>query len=91
MTVTVHNDTGRSITPHFMVDVDEAHPAGFWYPAHHRTFSLGPHGSSRVTLYPASYTGSPLHGSHWLVEAYTSSPEALSTSTPQLWRLGPLQ
>ena len=37
---------------------------------------------------PGSYAGSPLHGSHWLVEAYTSSPEALSTSTPQLWRLG---
>ena len=91
VTVTVHNYTGRSVTPHFMVDLDETHPTGFWYPAHHRAFSLAPHGSSRVTLYPASYTGSPLHGSHWLVEAYTSSPEALSTSTPQLWRLGPLQ
>lgn len=91
VTVTVRNDTDRSVTPHFMVDVADTHPAGFWHPAHDRNFSLGPHRSSRVTLYPASFTGSPLHGSRWLVEAYTTSPDALSTSTPQLWRLGPLQ
>ena len=91
VTVVVHNDTDHSVIPHFMVDIADTHPAGFWYPAHHRTFAVGPHGTSRVTLYPASYTGSPLHGSHWLVEAYTSSPEALSTSSPQLWRLGPPQ
>jgi hypothetical protein len=91
VTVTVHNNTDRNLTPHFMINIADTHPAGFWYPAHHRTFSLGPHRSSRVTLYPGSYAGSPLHGSHWLVEAYTSSPATLSTSTPQLWRLGPIQ
>ena len=91
VTVIVHNNTDRSVTPHFMVGIADTNPSGFWNPAHHRMFALGPHSWSRVTLYPASYTGSPLHGSHWLVEAYTSSPEALSTSTPQLWRLGPAQ
>jgi hypothetical protein len=44
-----------------------------------------------VTLYPTLYTGAPAHGSYWLVEAYTSSPEGLSTSNIQLWRLGKAQ
>jgi uncharacterized membrane protein len=88
VTVTVHNRTGGTVVPHFMVDVDDAHPDGFWYPAPRRPFELGPHASATVTLRPTTYAGAPTHGSRWLVEAYTSSPEALSTSPIQIWRLG---
>jgi hypothetical protein len=91
VTVVVHNRTGRPVVPHFMVDIADTHPAGFWYPAHHRSVVIGPHDSSQVTLYPTSYIGSPEHGSHWLVEAFTSTPGALSTSVPQVWRLGRVQ
>jgi hypothetical protein len=71
-----------------MVSTGNANPDGFWYPAHRRPFVLGPHRASTVTVYPSSASGAPHHGSHWLVVAYTSSPDALSTSPLQFWRLG---
>ena len=88
VTVAVHNSTGHTVTPHFMVTVGSGHPDGFWYLAHRRQVVLHPHSSVIVTLYPTLYTGAPAHGSYWLMEAYTSSPEGLSTSNIQLWRLG---
>ncbi len=88
VTLTVHNTTGGSVTPHFMVSMGSPHPDGFWYPVDHRPFVLGPHGSATVTIAPSTYTSAPLHGTHWLVLAYTASPEALSTSPLQFWKLG---
>ena len=88
VTVDVQNATGGTVVPHFMVTFGNAHPSGFWITADSRPVVLGPHGSAVVTLHPPAYTGAPSHGSYWLVQAYTSSPEALSTSPLQHWRLG---
>ncbi len=49
---------------------------------------LGAGGTATVTLRPEEFTWSPAHGAHWLVEAYTTSPNALSTSPLQVWSLG---
>jgi uncharacterized membrane protein len=88
VTVDVHNTTDQEVVPHFMVTISSAHPDGFWHTASHRPVVLGPHASVVVTLHPPAYAGAPGHGSFWLVAAYTSSPEALSTTPLQLWRLG---
>jgi uncharacterized membrane protein len=88
VTVAIDNSTGHTVTPHFMVTIGSGHPDGFWFLAHHRQVVLRPHTSVTVTLYPTLFTGAPAHDSYWLVEAYTSSPEGLSTSNLQLWRLG---
>jgi hypothetical protein len=90
VTVEVRNTTDMTVTPHFMVNVGSVHPDGFWLTADHRPVVLGPGASTTVTLYPSHYETAPTHGTYWLVEAYTSSPEALSTSPLQLWRLGKL-
>jgi uncharacterized membrane protein len=89
VTVTVENLTGSTLTPHFMVALGSAHPTGFWTPTTGPgPFKLGPGATATVTLRPNSYTWSPTHGAYWLVEAYTVSPDALSTSPVQLWTLG---
>ena len=87
--VTVRNLTDRAITPHFAVDLGSSHPSGFWTPpGGGPPLVLGPGGSATVTLQPPGFTWSPLHGAHWLVEAYSASPDALSTSKLQTWTLG---
>ena len=89
VTVTVHNPTGQRFTPHFLVAIDSSHPSGFWTqvsPA--GQLALGPGATATVTLRPNEFTWSPAHGAHWLVEAYTTSPDALSTSALQVWTLG---
>ncbi|HEV3132288.1 MAG TPA: hypothetical protein VGY51_10035 [Acidimicrobiales bacterium] len=91
VTVRVHNVSGRSVTPHFMVTIGGSHPTGFWSPATRGPVVIGPGASATVTIRPNDYTWSPNRGTYWLVEAYTSSPNALSTSPPQFWRLGRAQ
>jgi uncharacterized membrane protein len=88
VTVDVHNTTDQTVVPHFMVTIGSAHPDGFWHTASRRPVVLGPHASAVVTLHPPVYAGAPGHGSFWLVAAYTSSPDALSTTPLQLWHLG---
>jgi uncharacterized membrane protein len=88
VTVTVDNQTASTVTPHFMVIVGSGHPSGYWTRSDHRPVVLPPHGAATVTLYPPVYIGAPNHGDHWLVAAYTSTPEALSTSPLQFWKLG---
>lgn len=89
VTVTVHNSGGQRVTPRFMVVLDSSHPSGFWTPARrHSPLVLGAGQTATVTLVPPEFTWSPLHGAHWLVEAYTTSPDALSTSAPRMWNLG---
>ncbi len=88
VTLTVHNTTGTAVTPHFMVAVGSQHPDGFWYPADRRRLVLGPHATETVTITPTGYTSAPAHGTHWLVEAYTATPEALSTTPLLFWTRG---
>ncbi len=89
VTVMVHNLTGHLLTPHFLVVIDSSHPSGFWQTAsREEPLVLGAGATGTVTLRPNEFTWSPTHGSHWLVEAYTRSPDALSTSALQVWHLG---
>jgi hypothetical protein len=96
VTVTVRNETDQTVVPHFVVTITSGHPDGFWTPTDGRRVVIGPHGSTRVTLAPPRETGSrvrreigaPNHGTHWLVGAYTASPEALSTTGLLFWKLG---
>lgn len=86
VTVTATNDTNATLTPHFMVDVGAAHPTGFWTAAHGRSVVIGPHQSVTVTLFPPAGTGTylPPWATDYVVDAYTSSPRALST-TSDIW------
>jgi hypothetical protein len=89
VTLTVHNASGQRVTPRFMVVLDSSHPSGFWTPAHHNgPLVLAAGQTATVTLDPPEFTWSPLHGAHWLVQAYTTSPDALSTSAPRMWQFG---
>jgi len=88
VTLTVHNATDGTVTPHFMVSVGVGHPDGFWYQAGRRPVVIGPDGTTTVTLRPVGYASAPSHGTHWLVEAYTSDPEALSTTRLLFWTQG---
>jgi uncharacterized membrane protein len=89
VTVTVHNLTGQRLTPHFLVEIDSDHPSGFWTPVNPQgELALEAGATATVTLHPNEFTWSPAHGAHWLVEAYTTSPSALSTSDLQVWALG---
>ncbi len=85
VTVTVDNRTGRTLTPHFLVNTGD-NPDGFWHRAKGAALELGPHASDTVTLYPPVVDTAPQPGARWLVEAYTASPRALSTSSLVLWR-----
>jgi uncharacterized membrane protein len=88
VTVAVHNTTDQVVNPHFMVTIGSDHPNGFWLPADGRQVVLPPRATAVVTLYPSHRIGAPTHDAYWLVAGYTTSPEALSTSPVQLWRLG---
>lgn len=89
VTVSVHNRTDHQVTPHFMVALGGAHPTGFWRATSGSgTTVLAAGATETVVLRPKLYTWSPTHGSYWLVEAYTLSPNALSTTPPLKWKLG---
>jgi uncharacterized membrane protein len=85
VTVSVTNQTGSTLAPHFMVNVGDPHPSGFWLPTGRAPVVVGPGRSVTVTLYPPVPTYFPPSSSDWVVEAYTSSPNALSTSK-LIWR-----
>jgi uncharacterized membrane protein len=91
VTVEVHNTTDQTVVPHFMVAIGGPHPTGFWRTLSGRPVVLAPHASTVVKLRPPTFTGAPTHGSYWLVQAYTDSPEALSTSPLQHWTLGKIK
>jgi hypothetical protein len=88
VTLAVHNKTAASVTPHFMVSISGNHPTGYWNVVGHRTLVLGPHATATITIVPTSYTAAPAHGTHWLVEAFTASPAAMSVTRPLFWTLG---
>jgi hypothetical protein len=92
VTVTVRNLTDRTVIPHFMVALDANHPAGFWTTSTGPgQVVLGPDQTRTVTILPPEYTWSPIRGGYWMVEAYTASPNALSTSPVKMWKLGKRQ
>ena len=87
--VSVHNSSDHPLTPHFMVSSGGGHPNAFWPSAVvHGTVPVPPGASTEYLLRPPRLTGTPSHGQWWLVAAYTTSPDALSTSPLQLWRSG---
>jgi uncharacterized membrane protein len=87
--VTVHNTADRALLPRFMVSSGGGHPSGFWQAKPVHGSSPVPAGGTTVyVLRPPRFLWAPSHGARWLVEAYTVSPDALSTSSLQYWALG---
>ncbi len=79
----------RPLLPRFMVSSGGGHPGGFWRSTAVRGESPVPPGATtRYVLRPPRFTRAPDHGARWLVEAYTTSPDALSTSPLQYWSPG---
>lgn len=91
ITVTVRNHSSRSLSPRFMIALDGGHPTGFWKRSLDRgSLPLAPGATATFTIRPPGWIWAPQRADYWLVDAYTSSPYALSTSTPNRWPLGPL-
>jgi len=87
--VTVQNQSDAPLSPSFMLSSGGGHPGPFWRATVVRGRDpVGPGSTTVFVLRPTTYVGTPPHGQWWLVAAYTSSPNALSTSTPQYWPLG---
>jgi uncharacterized membrane protein len=86
VTVAVTNTTGRTLRPRFMVDMGAPHPNGFWTTRNRRPVVVGPHATVGVTLYPPPQTLAylPPWAADFVVQAYTTGPEALST-TNDIW------
>ena len=84
----VDNTSSKSVDPHFMVDLNGGHPDGFWRV---RVVSghlpLKPGATALVVITPPSFLWAPSFGSFWIVDAYSNSPNAISTSPLQQWRL----
>jgi hypothetical protein len=90
--VTVHNTSDRALTPRFMVTTGGGHPNGFWRAtAVQGTSPVPAGGTTRFVLFPTRYTLAPDHGDRWIVLAYTTGPDALSTSSLQYWSPGLVQ
>ena len=87
--VTVHNTSSSALSPRFMVASGGGHPGGFWSArAVVGTDPVAAGASTRFVLRPTNGSPAPSHGQWWIVEAYSSPPDALSTSTLQQWTLG---
>ena len=87
--VSVTNTSGSSLTPRFMVSSGGGHPDGFWRSRAVRgTDPVAPGATTEFVLRPTRPTGAPPNGQWWVVQAYTTSPNALSTSPLQRWTLG---
>ncbi len=87
--VSVRNTADRALLPRFMVSSGGGHPGGFWRatPVHGES-PVPPGATTEYVLRPPRFTWAPDHGARWLVEAYTTSPDALSTSSLQYWAPG---
>ncbi len=87
--ITVHNTSSTALAPHFMVSSGGGHPTGFWTAqAISGSDPVEPNRSTRFVLRPTRYISTPPHGQWWIVDAYSSPPDALSTSSLQHWTLG---
>jgi hypothetical protein len=82
VTVSVVNRTPNSLVPHFLVNsATSQNYEGFWVPFKGDPVTVGPHATETVTLHPPAPQAAPRRGARWLVEAYTSNPSWLSTSS----------
>ena len=89
VTVTLKNTTNHLLTPHFMVDLTASHPMGFWIPLNSgKSGDIAAGATKTYTIVPPSFTWSPTFGRYWLVDVYTTAPNALSTSPPVQWIFG---
>ena len=89
VTVDVRNDASRAVTPHFMITIEGGHPTGFWSTTvRSGSFPLAPGATATVVLRPVNFTWAPPFHQYWLVSAYSASPAAVSTSSPQRWLYG---
>ncbi len=89
ISVAVTNASSVTVQPHFMVDLGGLHPSGFWRVRVLRgSLPLGPGRHALVVLSPPTWTWAPGHDQYWIVDAYSASPAALSTSAPQRWTVG---
>ena len=87
--VTVHNTSSGALWPRFMVAFGGGHPSGFWRTQVLRgTLPIGAGDTAVLALRPVDRQDAPPHGQWWVVQAYTSRPNALSTSPLQWWSLG---
>lgn len=81
ITVTVHNDSSHSVTPNFMISIGGSHPTGFWHEIiDSGSLPLRSRTSATITIRPNSWIGLPHWSDYWVVDAYTASPAAISTS-----------
>ncbi len=86
VTVVVTNLSSQTVHPHFMVNLGGPHPDGFWrVRVLHGTLPLRAGRHALLALSPAAWTWAPPHGQYWIVDAYSTSPAALSTSGLQHW------
>ena len=76
---------------HWTLADGSEHPTGFWAAeATSGSDPVGPGDSTRFELLPTRYIAAPPHGQWWIVDAYSSAPDALSTSPLQHWTLDPV-
>ncbi len=84
MVLTLTNNTSSPIEPHIMVVVGSGHPVGFWTTAS-SPFVVPARSSVTTTFTPPRFLLAPEHYENWLVEALTSTPEALTTTPAYSW------
>jgi hypothetical protein len=84
MMLTITNNTSSPIEPHIMVVVGSGHPVGFWTTPS-SPFVVPAHSSLTSTFTPPRFLFAPEHYENWLVEALTSTPEALTTTPAYSW------
>lgn len=84
MLLTITNNTSSPIEPHIMVVVGSGHPVGFWTTPS-SPFVVPAHSSLTSTFSAPRFLLAPEHYENWLVEALTSTPEALTTTSAYSW------
>ena len=86
VTITVHNTSSRRLAPRFFVDTNGGHPDGYWQTTPSSgSWPIPAGATSTLILTPRGYASTPDPGHYWIVDAYTTGPEALSTSRLMKW------
>ncbi len=83
--IRIHNSSDASLRPHFLVNPGSGNNA-FWSVEGTSSPLLKPGTTQVLTLVAPDATTAPQHGAKWLVEAYTTNPNELSTSPLQTWQ-----
>jgi hypothetical protein len=85
LTVTVSNSTSGVERPYFTVNTGPG-VDGYWRVDGNRKAVVPPHRSVTFRLRPPGrFAALPTPGSHWIVEVYTASPNALTTTPMLSW------